>query len=54
MVELGKAHVVFFNIFTDSRFHHVKVDGDETSFQATIAGLGKFMKKYDVLSIEEE
>jgi hypothetical protein len=54
VVELGEAHVVFFNIFTDSRFHHVKVVGDETTFQATIASLGKFVNFFDVLSIEEE
>jgi hypothetical protein len=54
LVELSKAHAVFFNIFTYLKFHHVKVVGVGTTFQTTIVGIGKFVKKSDVLSIEEE
>jgi hypothetical protein len=29
-VELGKLHVVPFNIFIDARYHQMKIVGDET------------------------
>ncbi len=38
----------------DSKFHHVKVIGDEVALQASTFGLGTFVKKSNVLSIEEE
>jgi hypothetical protein len=38
----------------DSKFHHVKVADDEATIQASTIGLGKFVKKFNVLSIEEE
>jgi len=38
----------------DSKFQCVKVVGDKTTLQASTIGLGKFVKKSNVLSIEEE
>jgi hypothetical protein len=49
-VELGKAPAIPFNIFTNARYHHVKVVGDE----GTIVGLGNIIKKSKVLSIKQE
>jgi len=54
VVELGKTHVVPFNIFMDARYQHVKVGSDELSFRTSKTNLGKSIKKFDVLSIEEE
>ncbi len=54
MVEFGKMLVVPFNIFLDPRYHQVKVASDEVAFRSPLAGLGKIIKKIEMLSIEEE
>jgi hypothetical protein len=52
-MELGKAHVVPFNKFTDVRYYHMKVVGDEADLHFSTAVLGMFIRKSDVLSIEK-
>jgi hypothetical protein len=54
VVEFGKVLVVSFNIFLDPRYHLVKVVGDEMTFQSSLVGLGKVIKKIEMLSIKEE
>jgi hypothetical protein len=54
VVESSKPHVVPFNIFKDLKYHHVKVGSDKTTFQTSIASLGKFIKKSNLLSIKNE
>jgi hypothetical protein len=54
VVELSETHAIPFNILMDARYHHVKVAGDEVTFQASIANLGKLIKNIYGLSIEEE
>jgi hypothetical protein len=44
VVELAETHVIPFNIFMDARYHHVKVVGDEVTFQASTTNLGKLIK----------
>jgi hypothetical protein len=44
-MESCKTHAIPFNIFTDVRYHYVKGVGNETTFQASIIGLGKLIKK---------
>jgi oxalate decarboxylase/phosphoglucose isomerase-like protein (cupin superfamily) len=53
-VELSKAPIVTFNIFINARYQQVKVVGDEAGLQSLIAGLGKSIKKLDVLSFQKE
>jgi hypothetical protein len=53
-VESSKTHVIPFNIFMDARYHHVKVARDEITLRASTTSLEKSIKKFDVLSIEEE
>jgi hypothetical protein len=36
------------------KYHQIKIVGDETTLQASTISLGKFVKKYDVLSIKKE
>jgi hypothetical protein len=54
IVESNKSHVVPFNIFINARYHHMKVVGDEVTLRFSITSLGKFIRKSDVLSIEEK
>lgn len=53
IVELGKAHAIFFNIFTNAKYYHMKVVSDETNLFFSIVGLGMFIRKSYVLSIEK-
>jgi hypothetical protein len=44
-----------FNIFSvDPRYHQVKVVSDETTLQSSFIGLGKVIKKSEMLSIKKE
>lgn len=43
-----------FNIFTNAKYHYVKVANYKIVFWSLTIGFGKFVKKLDVLSIEEE
>ncbi len=43
-----------FNIFINPKYYRVKLNGDEVALHAFNASLGKTIKKYDVLSIDEE
>jgi hypothetical protein len=52
-MELGKALDVPFNIFTNTRYHHLKVISDEVPFLFSITSLGKSIKKIDILFVEE-
>jgi len=53
-VENGKALAIPFNIFSNVRYHGVKLVGDEVASHAFVVGLGKVIKTLDVLSIEEK
>jgi hypothetical protein len=53
-MELGKTFVIPFNIFMDAKYRHVKVVGNETTFQTSTTSLGKSIKKSNILSIEKE
>jgi hypothetical protein len=52
-MESSKTLPIPFNIFTDVRYHHVKVVGNEITFQPSTVGLGKLMNKSNILSIEK-
>jgi hypothetical protein len=39
-VELGKTPTLSFNILLNMRYHHIKVAGDEATFQPSTIGLG--------------
>jgi hypothetical protein len=54
IMELVKAHAIFFNIFLGMRYHHVKVVNDRATLQASTIGLGKFIKIFDMFSIKEK
>lgn len=54
IVESNNAHVVPFNIFINGKYHHMKVVSDETTLHSSITSLSKFIKKSNVLSIEEK
>jgi hypothetical protein len=54
VVEFGKVLVVSFNIFLDPRYHWIKVGSNEVTFRSPLTGLGKVIKKFEMLSIEEE
>jgi hypothetical protein len=49
-----KPHAIPFNIFTNARYHHVKVASEEVTLQSSTIGFNKTNKKLDVLSIENE
>jgi len=53
-MESSKTFAIPFNIFMDARYHHVKVVGNETTFRMLTIGLGKCIKKSNILSIEKE
>jgi hypothetical protein len=53
-VELGKTPIVPFNIFIDVRYHWVKIVGGEVGLRSSIVGLGKTIKKSNVLFVQEE
>ncbi len=46
-------HAIPFNIFTNAKYHHVKVVNYKVVFWSLTIGSGKFIKKLDVLSIED-
>jgi hypothetical protein len=48
------ALTILFNIFTNVRFHYVKIVSDVTMLQSIGIGMKRSIKKFDVLSIEEE
>jgi hypothetical protein len=52
-MESSKTLDVTFNIFTNTRYHHLNVINDEVAFLSLITSLGKSIKKFDVLFIEE-
>jgi hypothetical protein len=54
IIEIGTTLVVPFNIFIDAQFQRVKIVGDKATLQSSGVGLGRFIKKFDVLLIEEE
>lgn len=54
MAESCKTHVVPFNIFTNLRYHCVKVDNDEETLWTSTTNIHKFVKKLNVLPIDEE
>jgi hypothetical protein len=54
VVELGKILTIPFNIFTYSKYHQIKVVNDKLTLLASTIGFGKCIKKFDILSIEEE
>jgi hypothetical protein len=54
IVESSKTPIVHFNISTDGKNRCVKIVNDKTTFQSLTIGLGKSIKKSNVLSIEEE
>jgi hypothetical protein len=43
-MESSKALVIPFNIFTNARYHHMKVVKNKTTFRASTNGLGKSIK----------
>lgn len=43
-MESSKTPIAPFNIFTDARYHHLKVIGDEATLQFSIVGLGTLFK----------
>jgi hypothetical protein len=51
-VELGKAHVIPFNIFIDAKYNCVKVFGDETTLRFSTVNLGKIIEKANALFIK--
>ncbi len=53
-MELDKAPTIPFNIFINTRYHRVKVVGDEVTLQFSIVGIGETIKKFDVLFIKKE
>jgi hypothetical protein len=53
-MESSKALVVPFNIFTNARYHHMKVVEDEVILRTTIIGLDKSIKKSNILLVEKE
>jgi hypothetical protein len=53
-VESSKIPIVPFNIFTNVRYHHMKVVGNKTTLQTSTIGLDKSIKKSNILSVEEE
>jgi len=52
-MESSKTLPIPFNIFMDVKYHHVKVVGNETTFQPSTIGLGKLMNKSNILFIEK-
>jgi hypothetical protein len=52
-MESGKTLDVPFNIFTNTRYHHLNVFNDEVAFFSLTTSIGKSIKKFDVLFIEE-
>jgi hypothetical protein len=53
-MELSKTHPIPFNLFTNAKYHHVKVTKNKVTLQALTTGLGKSIQKFDILSIKEE
>jgi hypothetical protein len=53
VVQIGKTLIVTFNIFTNIRYHHVKLAGDEATLISSTIRLGKTIKKSHVMSIEK-
>jgi hypothetical protein len=53
-MELGKTPTIPFNLFTDIKYHHVKVVGNEITFHSSTTGLGKLIKKSNILSVEKK
>jgi hypothetical protein len=47
-------HAIPLNIFITTKYHYVKVANYKVVFWSLTIGFGKFIKKLDVLSIEEE
>jgi hypothetical protein len=47
-------HALPSNIFTNAKYQYVKVANYKVIFWSLTIGFGKFVKKLDVLSIEEE
>ncbi len=47
-------HAIPFHIFTNAKYHYVKVANYKVVFWSLTIGFGKFIKKLDVLSIEKE
>jgi hypothetical protein len=52
-MESGKALDVPFNIFTNTHYHHLKVTSDEVTFFSPKTSLGKTIKNFDILFVEE-
>ncbi|KAL3682593.1 hypothetical protein R1sor_000615 [Riccia sorocarpa] len=53
LIKSGAA-VIPFNILKDVRYRKVKVAADEAVSRAMAAGLGKYVKKSDLITLEEE
>jgi hypothetical protein len=53
-VETNIVLAIPFNIFTNPKYYQMKLNGDEVALHAFNASLEKTIKKYDVLSIDEE
>ncbi len=52
-MESGKTPNVPFNIFTNTRHHHLKVISDEIAFLSSTTSLGKSIKQFNILFVEE-
>jgi hypothetical protein len=52
-MESSKTLDVPFNIFTNTRYHHLKVTSDEVTFLSSTTSLGKLTKRFDILFVEE-
>ncbi len=50
-MESGKTLAIPFNIFINVTYHHAKVVGNERTFQASPIGVGKLIKKSNILCI---
>ncbi len=53
-MEWSETLAIAFNIFRDARYHYIKVVWNETSFWASTIGLGKSIKKFNLLFVEKE
>ncbi len=53
-MQTNKAPSILFNIFTDVRYHLVKLANDEATLWSSTIGFKKTIKKFNVLSIEKE